>query len=55
MGQNFGHAEESLEQLHDEIALAVKCEDFLSVVYATNNLEVHRLFLIYWPRQGHTH
>jgi hypothetical protein len=33
IGQNFGHAEESLEQLQDDLALAVQNEDFLSKPY----------------------
>ncbi len=33
IGQNFGHAEESLEQLQDDLALAVQNEDFLSKTY----------------------
>ncbi len=30
IGQNFGHDEEILEKLHDDLALAVHNEDFLS-------------------------
>ncbi len=30
VGQNFGNAEESLDQLHYDLALAVRNEDFLS-------------------------
>ena len=28
-GHNFGHAEESIEDLNEELALAIKREDFL--------------------------